>query len=135
MRNEIIGTFILVLLGSILALPVGLMAGIFLAEFASPKSGGCSSIRGGYSCRCTLNRGWRVRLRYRRPANALILRTIGRRGTGHHHDSRCRPDSRGVTASGAEFDARGSTGSGHYPVAGSGRSSHTRRSDRDCYRE
>ncbi len=37
MRNEIIGTFILVLLGSILALPVGLMAGIFLAEFASPK--------------------------------------------------------------------------------------------------
>ena len=37
MRNEIIGTFILVLLGSIIALPVGLMAGIFLAEFASPK--------------------------------------------------------------------------------------------------
>lgn len=37
MRNEIIGTFILVLLGSVLALPVGLMAGIFLAEFASPR--------------------------------------------------------------------------------------------------
>ncbi len=37
MRNEIIGTFILVLLGSILALPVGLMAGIFLAEFGSPR--------------------------------------------------------------------------------------------------
>jgi phosphate transport system permease protein len=38
MRNEIIGTFILVLLGSIFALPVGLMAGIFLAEFASPRA-------------------------------------------------------------------------------------------------
>lgn len=37
MRNEIIGTFILVLLGSVLALPVGLMASIFLAEFASPR--------------------------------------------------------------------------------------------------
>ncbi len=37
MRNEIIGTFILVLLGSIIALPIGLMAGIFLSEFASPK--------------------------------------------------------------------------------------------------
>jgi len=37
MRNEIIGTFILVLLGSILALPIGLMAGISLAEFASPR--------------------------------------------------------------------------------------------------
>jgi phosphate transport system permease protein len=37
MRNEIIGTLILVLLGSILALPVGLMAGIFLAEFAGPR--------------------------------------------------------------------------------------------------
>jgi phosphate transport system permease protein len=37
MRNEIIGTFILVLLGSIIALPVGLMAGIFLSEFAGPK--------------------------------------------------------------------------------------------------
>jgi len=37
MRNEIFGTLILVALGSILALPVGLMAGIFLSEFGSPK--------------------------------------------------------------------------------------------------
>jgi phosphate transport system permease protein len=37
MRNEIIGTFILVLLGSIIALPIGLMAGIFLSEFAGPR--------------------------------------------------------------------------------------------------
>jgi phosphate transport system permease protein len=37
MRNEIIGTFILVMLGSLIALPVGLMSGIFLAEFASPS--------------------------------------------------------------------------------------------------
>jgi len=36
MRNEIIGTFLLVVLGSALAVPVGLMAGVFLAEFASP---------------------------------------------------------------------------------------------------
>ena len=37
MRNEIIGTLILVALASILALPVGLMAGIFLSDFASPR--------------------------------------------------------------------------------------------------
>ncbi len=37
MRNEILGTIILIVLGSIIALPVGLMAGIFLAEFASPR--------------------------------------------------------------------------------------------------
>jgi phosphate transport system permease protein len=37
MGNEIIGTLILVLLGSIIALPVGLMAGIFLSEFAGPR--------------------------------------------------------------------------------------------------
>jgi phosphate transport system permease protein len=37
MRNEIIGTFILVLLGSIIALPIGLMAGVFLSEFANPR--------------------------------------------------------------------------------------------------
>ncbi|MDP2931696.1 MAG: phosphate ABC transporter permease PstA [Chloroflexota bacterium] len=43
MRNEIIGTFILVVLGSIIALPVGLMAGIFLAEFASPR--GAAAVR------------------------------------------------------------------------------------------
>ena len=36
-RNEIIGTLILVALASILALPVGLMAGIFLSDFASPR--------------------------------------------------------------------------------------------------
>lgn len=37
MRNEIIGTLILVLLGSVIALPIGLMAGIFLSEFAGPR--------------------------------------------------------------------------------------------------
>jgi len=37
-RNEIIGTLILVVLGSILAIPIGLMAGIFMSEFASPRA-------------------------------------------------------------------------------------------------
>jgi phosphate transport system permease protein len=43
MRNEIIGTFILVILASVLALPVGMMAGIFVSEFAGPKV--ASSVR------------------------------------------------------------------------------------------
>jgi len=38
MRNEIFGTLILVVLGSILAVPVGLMAGVFLVEFSGPKA-------------------------------------------------------------------------------------------------
>lgn len=37
MRNEIIGTAVLVLLGSIIAIPVGLMSGIFLSEFAGSR--------------------------------------------------------------------------------------------------
>lgn len=37
MRNEIIGTVILVALGSLFALPIGLLAGIFLSEFAGPR--------------------------------------------------------------------------------------------------
>lgn len=37
MRDEIFGTFILVGLASVIALPVGLLAGIFLAEFAGPR--------------------------------------------------------------------------------------------------
>ena len=37
MRNEIFGSLILIVLASVMALPVGLMAGIFLSEFASPK--------------------------------------------------------------------------------------------------
>ncbi|MGP8079145.1 MAG: phosphate ABC transporter permease PstA [Dehalococcoidales bacterium] len=37
MRNEIFGTLILVLLGSIIALPIGVLTGIYLAEFANPK--------------------------------------------------------------------------------------------------
>lgn len=37
MRNEIIGTFLLVILASVIALPVGLMTGIFLSEFGSPR--------------------------------------------------------------------------------------------------
>ncbi|MCX5993600.1 MAG: phosphate ABC transporter permease PstA [Chloroflexi bacterium] len=38
MRDDIYGTLILVGLASVIALPVGLMAGIFLAEFAGPKA-------------------------------------------------------------------------------------------------
>jgi phosphate transport system permease protein len=38
MRNEIIGTLILVVLGSILAIPIGLMAGVFMSEFANPRA-------------------------------------------------------------------------------------------------
>jgi phosphate transport system permease protein len=38
MRNEILGTLILVALGSILAVPVGLMTGIFLVEFSGPRA-------------------------------------------------------------------------------------------------
>lgn len=37
MRYEIIGTIILVIIGSIIAIPIGLMAGIYLAETGSPK--------------------------------------------------------------------------------------------------
>jgi phosphate transport system permease protein len=37
MGNEIIGTLILVALASIIALPVGLMAGVFLSDFGNPK--------------------------------------------------------------------------------------------------
>jgi len=38
MRDEIIGTFLLVALASMLALPVGLLAGIFLSDFASERT-------------------------------------------------------------------------------------------------
>jgi phosphate transport system permease protein len=37
MRNEIIGTILLVIMASLLALPVGVMAGIFLSDFGSPR--------------------------------------------------------------------------------------------------
>jgi phosphate transport system permease protein len=37
MRDEIIGTLILVGLGSIIAVPIGLMTGVFLSDFGSPK--------------------------------------------------------------------------------------------------
>lgn len=36
MRNEIIGTLILVGLGSLIAVPIGMLTGIFLSEFGSP---------------------------------------------------------------------------------------------------
>lgn len=38
MRNEILGTLILVSIGSIVAIPVGLLAGIFLSDFAGPRT-------------------------------------------------------------------------------------------------
>jgi len=38
MRNEIIGTIILVGLGSLIAVPLGMMTGIFLSEFGNPMA-------------------------------------------------------------------------------------------------
>ena len=72
MRNEIIGTLILVALGTAIALPVGLMAGIFLTEFASPRIGDCGPIYGGYSGRRSLDRGRRLCVCYRRAAHAHL---------------------------------------------------------------
>jgi phosphate transport system permease protein len=43
MRNEILGTLFLVVLGSIIAVPIGLMTGVFLVEFSPPKA--ASAIR------------------------------------------------------------------------------------------
>ena len=37
MRNEILGTFVLIAIGSIIAIPVGLMSGIYLSEFSISK--------------------------------------------------------------------------------------------------
>jgi phosphate transport system permease protein len=37
MRNEILGTLILIGLGSLMAIPIGLMTGLFLADFGSPR--------------------------------------------------------------------------------------------------
>lgn len=37
MRNEILGTVILIAVASLLALPVGLLSGIFLSEFGGPR--------------------------------------------------------------------------------------------------
>src|SRR5271169_1956479 len=37
MRNEILGTLILVGLASVMAIPIGLMTGLFLADFGSPN--------------------------------------------------------------------------------------------------
>ncbi|MGD0856654.1 MAG: phosphate ABC transporter permease PtsA, partial [Dehalococcoidia bacterium] len=37
MRDEIFGTLILVVLASIIALPIGLLTGIFVSEYAGPK--------------------------------------------------------------------------------------------------
>jgi phosphate transport system permease protein len=39
MRNEIFGTLILVAIGSVIAIPIGLMAGIYLSEFSNPRLG------------------------------------------------------------------------------------------------
>lgn len=43
MRNEILGTLVLVVLGALFALPVGLMSGVFLSEFGNPRF--ASSVR------------------------------------------------------------------------------------------
>jgi ABC-type phosphate transport system permease subunit len=69
MRNEIIGTFILVILASVIALPLGLMTG--RSSF--------------HCCRC-------IRLRHFGPAATFLFGNLCSRSTGHYYDSHFSPD-------------------------------------------
>ena len=88
MRDEIFGTLILVVLASVIALPIGLMTGVFVSEYAGQKLAsavrfaadilaGVPSIVVGRFCLCHTS-----------AADAHVLRTFSGRCAGYYHDSR-----------------------------------------------
>ena len=134
MRNEIFGTLILVGLGSLFALPVGLLAGIFLSEYASPKvaatvrfmadilAGVPSIVVGVFVYAIMVRPMHSYSALSGGVALAIIMIPVVARTA--EESLRLVPN----------YNARGGIGFGYHPLAGGNWSNYTRRDDRDYYR-
>ena len=110
MRDEIFGTFILVGLASVIALPVGLMAGSISGRVCRSESGRGHTLCSGHTGRRALDYRRCFCLCHTGPSHAHVLGALRRCCAGYHHDSGGGAYGRGVAAPGAEFTARGGPG-------------------------
>ena len=106
MANAIVGTLILTGLGSLIAVPIGVLSGIYMSEYAGTRFASAGPVRRRHAERRAVDRHRRVRLRHRGAAVQAVQRAGRRLRARHHDDSDHRADDRGAAAARAGHDAR-----------------------------
>ena len=87
MANAIVGSGKLLLLAALIGVPIGLLGGIYLAEFGGKTSCLYRPLHRGSAERRALDRDRHLRLRRRGAAGAPFLHSGGRVCAGRHDDS------------------------------------------------
>ncbi len=111
--NAMVGTLVMTLLATLTAVPLGLLAGVFLAEFGQGS-------RLADNTRFFSQRpDGHAFYHHRGPSpmswwwcRGKILRLCRYPGPGHHHATHCGPDHRGHAAAGPQYPAGSRPGPG-----------------------
>ena len=80
MANAIVGTLMIVALGALFAIPVGVISGIYVAEYAGTRFASIDPVRRRHAERRAVDRHRRLRLRDRGAAVQAVLRARRRPG-------------------------------------------------------
>ena len=99
MANAIVGTLMLVGIGAVIGVPIGVLSGVYMAEFPATKLATIGALRGGHAERRAVDRRRRLRLRHRGAAVQQLQRAGGRAGARDHDDPDRHPHHRGAAAS------------------------------------
>ncbi len=105
-------SLILVGLGALFAVPVGILSGIYMSEYAGHAVRVARAVRGRHAERRAVDRHRRFRLRHRRAAVQAVQRACRRTRARRHDDSDHRENDRGTAAPRARDDARRRAGAG-----------------------
>ena len=73
MANAIVGSLIVSGLGALFAIPIGIISGIYAAEYAGTRLASSGALCRRHAQRRSVDRHWRVRLRHRRAAVPAVL--------------------------------------------------------------
>ena len=117
MANAIVGSAEIVVLATLIGLPIGFFAGIYLAEFGGKTFPFHRALHSGSVERHPLDRDRHLRLDGHRGPDASLLRPRRRDGTEPDADPDHRPQHRTVPAGSAARDARRRAGAGREQMA------------------
>ena len=89
--NAIVGSVILIALGSLIGMPVGILGGIYLSEFGSNKFGLAASLSDRHAHRNSVDTRRRVCMDGNGSSNGSLFGVVRRCGSRNNDDADSRP--------------------------------------------
>lgn len=140
LANAIAGSGLLILWATLFGTPLGIMAGIYLAEYGRKSAGGSDPLYQRYPAVRTVYRGGSVRLHHRGGEDGTLLRLGRHRGAGAAAGADRHSHHREHAETGTGYAARGRVRLGYAEMAhdfrhhaeGVGIRHHHRRAAGDC---